>query len=76
MTFSREGNNEDVAVHFLKMLCVQEGGRIVMSEEAHSFFPWKFPQYVLADRLNPPSRFTPLRAALNPLLPGKGKASI
>lgn len=31
---------------------------------------------VLTDRVNPPRRFTPLEAALNPLLPGKSKASV
>lgn len=39
------------------------------------FFPCVF-QYVLADRVNSPSRFTPLKAALNPLLPGKSKACV
>lgn len=61
---------EIVAAHFLKMLCMQEGGRVKGCLRRHPFFPL----YVLADRVDSPSRSNPLEAALKSLLPVKNKA--
>lgn len=52
------------------MLCMQEGGRVKGCLRRHPFFPL----YVLADRVDSPSRSNPLEAALKSLLPVKNKA--